>query len=249
MDFRNETCVLKKAKGNEAVIYRSFLSQCDYAPKLCACAQIDGAEYLLMEYIPGHDLKKANREDLVLALEALIAMQSKHWMHADPTNSYEKGLDSRNNRRGFLLEPHLEQAYDAYLAEFATMPRTLCHDDLLPFNVIISRNRAVLIDWEVAGILPYSTSLARLIAHGEEDETAFFYLNQEDRAFAIDYYYDNLVQKKGISRQTFDRSLALCLFYEYCEWVYVGNKYDDRENKRFRAYWRKAIQQAKTLGF
>lgn len=54
-------------------------------------------------------------------------------------------------------------------------------DDLLPFNVIVSDDRAVLIDWEYGGILPYPSSFARLIAHGEEAEDSLFHMTREDR--------------------------------------------------------------------
>lgn len=47
-----------------------------------------------------------------------------------------------------------------------------------PSMCFCSGDRAVLIDWEYALILPYPTSLARLIAHGEEDENAFFHMTQ-----------------------------------------------------------------------
>ena len=250
IDYPDKSYVMKQAKGNEAETYRRYFSvPHTYVPKLYASARVDDMEYLLMEHIPGHDLKSANRADLKLALDALIAMQKDYWLHSDSANTYENSLMSRQNRRKFLLDSRLEQAYDAYLADYSRMPRTLCHDDLLPFNVILSQNRAVLIDWEIAGILPYPTSLARLIAHGEEDENAFFYLKQGDRAFAIDYYFQHFVQEKRISREMFDRSLNLCLLYEYCEWVYVGNRYGNQDSVRFRTYFAKALQQAEMLGF
>jgi thiamine kinase-like enzyme len=172
-------------------------------------------------------------------------MQSKFW-----GLEMEKGaLDSRELRRQFLMNPLLEKTYDAFLAECTQIPATLCHDDLLPFNVIVSENRAVLIDWECNGILPYPTSLARLIAHGEEDETAFFYMTAEDKQFAIDYYYDKLVKNRLIPYNNYRKSLDLCLFYEYCEWVYVGNKYNDCTGDRYRKYLQLATEFALKIGF
>ena len=77
----------------------------------------------------------------------------------------------KRSKNGIIDEP--ERAYEQYLQIYSDVPRTLCHDDLLPFNVLCAKERAVIIDWEYAGILPYPTSLARLIAHCEEDESAF----------------------------------------------------------------------------
>lgn len=249
LDFASYSRVLKKAKGQESQLYHCYFdTPRSYAPRLYATGEYDGETYLLMEYIPGYDLQKCTREDLILALDGLITMQKEHFSAEDPLETFPKSLQNRKARRHFLRDPRLERAYDAYLAEYMTMPKCLCHDDLLPFNVRISGNRAVLIDWEVGGILPYPTSLARLIAHAEETEDAFFYLKEEDRSFALDYYFQHFVKEINISRQDFDRHMALCLFYEYCEWVYVGNKYDDR-GARFRAYYKKALHQAGCLGF
>ena len=75
------------------------------------------------------------------------------------------------------------------------------------------------IDWEYAGILPYPTSLARLIAHGEEDESAFFFMTQKDKDYAIDYYYEHLLKEKGIGYNAYRKTLDYFLLYEYCEWI------------------------------
>lgn len=241
IDYRERSFVLKKAKGQELQSYRQWFSEAVcYAPRLCAADD----EYLVMEYVSGCDLMHCTRDKLILALNSLIAMQDGHW--TAPSRNIPI---SRLNRREFLDHPRLKAAYDAYLQAFASMPSTLCHDDLLPFNVLVTPERAVFIDWEAAGILPYPTSLARLIAHAEEKEGAFFYMKNADRAFAADYYYEHLAAPKGITRPEFDRALSLCLFYEYCEWVYVGNKYGETDNERFRKYYSMALDQAAELGY
>ena len=203
--------------------------------------------YLLLEFIPGHDLMRAEREDLRLVLDALIQLQRRFCHSEDPLRSFEASLEGRKNRRNYLRENCLERVYDAYLQAYLRMFRTLCHDDLLPFNVLVCDQRAVMIDWEHAGILPYPTSVARLIAHGEEDENAFFYLKSSDKQFVIDYYYDNFVKEMGISRDEYDWHMNLCLFYEYCEWVYVGNRYGNTNSQRFLHYTQKAMQMAEVL--
>ena len=130
----------------------------------------------------------------------------------------------------------MEQAYSGFLELYESLPRTLCHDDLLPFNVLVDGNKATIIDWEYAGILPYPTSLVRLIAHGREEEDAFFYMAEADKAFAIDYYYEHLVKSKGISYEDYRRTVDYFLLYEYCEWIMLGNKYPDEEIPRAREY-------------
>lgn len=247
-----KTMVLKRAKGHEPDTYQTFFSvPCTYAPRLYGTARYEDADYLLIEYIPGDDLRRCDRERLTVVLDSLIAMQRDWWEHPAPGKGfhYAQSLPGRENRRNFLKDPQLEAAYDAFLRGYSTVPRTLCHDDLLPFNVICNGGRAVFIDWEYGGILPYLTSLVRLIAHGEDTEDAFFYMTETDKAFAAAYYYDNFVGEMGISYDNYRRSLGLFLFYEYCEWVYVGNKYNDTTMPRYRSYFQKAKQLAAELGY
>ena len=245
--------VLKQAKGYEHEIYKTFFSEpVPYAPRLLAAVEHRGAEYLLLEWIPGHDLMRCSREDLISVLDSLIIMQKAWWGNtscASAGRSFERSLPGRENRLQYLRDHRLEAAYRAYLEAYRTLPRTLCHDDLLPFNVLVSEGRAVLIDWEYGGILPYPTSLARLIAHGEESGDAFFWMTGEDKRFAVDYYYEKCAKLMGISRDVYDKALDLCLFYEYCEWIYVGNRYGDRDNERFRKYEIMATELAIKMGY
>lgn len=246
IDYPDGSFVLKKAKGREIQNYQSYLFEdVSYAPRFYGTTESEGDQYLLLEYIQGTDLTRCNRKDLTAVLDSLVAMQSQFWgreMSAD-------ALDSRLNRRQYLGNQRLERAYDAFLEDCKQIPSTLCHDDLLPFNVIVSDKRCVFIDWEVGGILPYPTSMARLIAHTEESEDAFFFMTESDRTFAIDYYFEKLVKGRGVAYDTYCRSLDLSLFYEYCEWVYVGNKYQQPNTQRYQKYLDLAIKQAEKLGY
>lgn len=244
-----ETFVLKKAKEYELEVYNAFFREgVPGAPRLLSTIFTEAGAYFLMEFAEGRDLCRCTRETLILTLDALIALQKRYW--GDKTTaglSFEKSLQNRRNRGNYLNDEALERAYEEFLSEYAALPRTLCHDDLLPFNVRVAEDRATILDWEVAGILPYPTSLARLIAHGEEDDNAFFYMTKDDKAFAVDYYYEHLVQEKGISLQSYCRSLDLFLLYEYCEWIMLGNKYPDGDMARHRIYLHKAKEHIKRM--
>ena len=239
-----KTDVLKKAKEYEAEIYRTFLAHPNSgAPRVEGIATVDGETYILMEYVEGHDLCRCTRADLQKALDALIALQNAHWedqRHAESGYSFEKSLGQRVSRGNYLRDPALEAAYEQFLAEYRTVPRTLCHDDLLPFNVIVNADRAVLIDWEYAGVLPYPAPLARLIAHCEAQADAFFFMKDEDRQFAIEYYYAHFIAEKGIAYADYRRTLDLFLLYEYCEWIMLGVKYEGADQTRHAQYREKA---------
>lgn len=241
---KEKTYVLKKAKGQEISIYTSFFSkEISGAPRFLGSTTVDGEDFFLMDYVPGEDLRRCNRKKLTAALDALIHLQGLYWEKEELPGvgiSFEDSLVSRKNRKNYLNDEELEKAYNSFLEQYVSLPRTLCHDDLLPFNILVTEEKAAIIDWEVGGILPYPTSLARLIAHTEDREDAFFYMTEEDKSFAIDYYYENLVEKKGISYTDYCKAIDVFLLYEYCEWIMLGNKYPDANQARHSAYLKKA---------
>ena len=243
--------ILKQAKGNEREIYRAVLSGFpESVPALYQVMEEAENTYLLMEYVQGEDLCRCSRDKLTKVLDALIWLQKNTWESREFDNvglSFEKSRQQRQNRGSYLRDALLEEAYGQFLRMYDAVPKALCHDDLLPFNVIVSEEKAVLIDWEVAGMLPYPTSFARLIAHTEEKADALFFMTQADKEFAIDYYYEHLLKEKGVSYRDWRNTLEYFLFYEYCEWVFVGHKYDATDGEYFQKYLPIAKGQAEKL--
>ena len=233
-----ESWVLKRAKGLELAVYRSFFRERrPYVPAFLGSVDCEGESYFLMEYCPGETLCRCDRPRLTLALDALTDMQEEFWQREelyDAGCTMERDLAAIADRGRYLGSARLERVYGDFVPLYRQTPRSLCHDDLLPFNVLVGR-RAVLIDWEYGGILPYPGPFARLIAHCREEEGSFFTMSREDRDFAIDYYYARLPAKHGISYEAYRRTLDYFLFYEYCEWIMLGNRYDSREDERYRS--------------
>ena len=243
--------VLKKTSEQELTTYNTFLASAgDSVPHFYKSLSYCGELFLLMEYIEGHDLRKCDRESLTAVLDALIYLQNMYWERRDlqdTCHGFETSLPGRQKRGRYLNDAGLEQAYERYLQLYSAIPRTLCHDDLLPFNVLCTGERAVIIDWECAGILPYPTSLARLIAQCEKDESAFFYMTQADRDYAIEYYFEHLLSAKGVDYGDYRRTLDYFLLYEYCEWVMLGVKYSETGSERYKQYYAKAKAHLKNL--
>ena len=236
VDTGRDKRVLKRAKGFETEVYRCFFREKKpYVPAFLGQCEAGGETWFLTEYCPGEDLRLATREKLEKAIDALAAMQNEFWGREElygAAVTLDRALKAAEDRGRYLRSERLERAYAAFLERFQTTPRTLCHDDLLPINLLVGE-RAVLIDWEYGGMLPYPLSFARLIAHAREDRSAYFYLSEADRAWAIDAYYEKLVKKHGISYGKYRSALDAFLFYEYCEWIMLGNRYDAREDERF----------------
>lgn len=243
--------VLKKTSRQELDVYDAFLASAGCgAPRFYKSIEYDGKLFFLMEYIEGHNLQKCDRKSLTAVLDALIYLQNMYWERRDLQgigHGFEASLPGRRKRGKYLNDADLEQAYEQYLRIYSDIPRTLCHDDLLPFNVLCAKERAVIIDWEYAGILPYPTSLARLLAHCEEDESAFFYMTEDDKNYAIEYFFEHLLKEKGVNYSAYCRTLNYFLLYEYCEWIALGVKYNDTGNERFKKYYAKAKEHIKKL--
>lgn len=232
--------IIKKAKEYEAEIYSVFFKDEESSvPKIIDIKEYKNEKYILMEKVVGESLIKCKRYLLKNTLDALIKIQNKYWENQEykaAAYNFKISLESRINRGKYLKDTLLEEYYGKFLHIYKTVERTLCNDDLLPFNVIANEKEAFIIDWEFGGILPYLSSFSRFIAHGEEDETAFFYMKNEDKLFAIEYYYENLVKEKGIEYEKYRKDISYFLLYEYCEWIMLSNKYEDADRERFEKY-------------
>jgi hypothetical protein len=240
--------VLKKTTPMERSVYETFFRETGPGPEVYAFGTYEDEIYMLMEFFPGSSMSRCTRERLVRTLEVLTESQRRWWgdeTHEDVGYGFPRSWPNRCKRREYLGD--LAPAYQAYLDAFASVPRTLCNDDLLPFNVLADEGRAVILDWEYAGILPYPCALARFLAFGEEAE-GLFRMSADDRQFALDYYYENLIREKGISRAEFDRTMDLFFLKEYTEWVYCAALSGDFEMENYKKYSVKARELARTLG-
>ncbi len=72
-------------------------------------------------------------------------------------------------------------------------------------------------------------------------------MKQADKDYAIEYYYEHLLKDKGINYDDYLKTMDYFLLYEYCEWVMLGNKYNDTDPERFKSYSIKAKDLAKRI--
>lgn len=249
LDTDRGSFVLKKTSADEKAVYEAFFTDGGPAPAVYAFGTHESEAYMLMEYAPGTSMSNCTRPRLQRTLDALIASQAKYWddtAHREVGYGFSKSWPNRLKRLSYMRD--LAPAYQAYLDAFAAVPRTLCNDDMLPFNVLADDDRAVIIDWEYAGILPYPCAISRFLAFGEEDHAEMFFMSAEDKQFALDYYYENLVRHKGISRSEYDRTIKLFFFKEYSEWVYCAGISGDYGMDYYKKYYAQAKHLAQELG-
>ena len=144
--------VLKKTSREEREVYETFFPDGGPAPKAYAFGEFEREMYMLMEYVRGSSLSRCTRQQLQMALDALILSQEPYWndtVHAEVGHGFPKSYPNRRKRLAYMGD--LTEAYEAYLDAFSAVPRTLCNDDMLPFNVLVGEEKAVIIDWEYAG--------------------------------------------------------------------------------------------------
>lgn len=233
--------VLKKISLQEREVWQTFFPHgAPGTPKVYGLAAHEGQDYLLMEFFAGETLSQSSRSHWQRALDALIALQRAFWENTEQAGAgwtFEKKFASEQRWLPYMDD--LAEVYHAYLTEAARVPRTLCNDDLLPFNVLVNEERAVILDWEYGGILPYPCALARLLAFGEEGTDFFFQMTRADREFALRYYYDHLLREKNIPWEEYLRTMKLFFLKEYAEWVYLARKEKDLTGANYRKYYEK----------
>jgi len=243
--------IIKKTKEFEADIYNTIFKEGEkFVPEYFGKAYLDGNvlfenEYIMIENIEGENLNYCTREKLIKFLDALIFLQDKYWQNETFNNicyNVKNSLLDRIERGKFIKDEKIERYYEKYLNLYKNAPRTLCNDDMLPFNALVNEENSVIIDWEESGILPYLNSFARFISHTEEKADALFYMKEADKAFAVEYYYEHLLKKKGIEYQEYREQLNLFTIYEYCEWIMLYNKYENASREMYEKYKAKAYK-------
>ena len=242
--------ILKRAKASEGEIYRTFFTPSrPYAPAVIARADTAEGEYLLLEFIDGTDLLRPTKPRLLSAVRAISAMQNDFWQDDALAGRGYTFLQSfpTEKRAGHISALRYWKSGMMSIWRPTSVCRGRCvHDDLLPFNLLIDGSRAVLIDWEAGGILPYPVCIARLTAHGRS-HGAFFRMTPEQRRYAAEAYYALALRPHGIGMTPLSRALSLFLFSESCEWVVIGNRYGKEECSYYLPYLRTANRMARAL--
>lgn len=239
--------ILKKAKEKELDFYKFINNQTNCIPFFYGYVHLYNNDYILIEYFDGGNAMKMNREQLIRIIDTINNVQKQYWLSNDSfAITKEESLNRKNNAFSYLPN-ELKDTFSLFLDYYQKVPVTFSHEDLLPFNVLINKERVCFIDLEVGGILPYPTMLARLLAFTEEKDNALFYLKEEDYKFAIEYYYDSFIKEKGIAKKEYLLTMDLFIFNELTEWVWVYNKQGYKPNDFYNKWYQKAIMKMKEI--
>jgi len=227
VEYDGREYVLKQSVPAEAELYHTYLEREAFpVPRLYAAAQRGKSCWLLLEHIPGGDLRDFTPELAEKAAESLSALHNAYWW-GKPENGKENSGErfvrywERITRRAKCLVryPALREAYEVFLQRQKTCPLTLCNGDFLQYNALFDGERVVLIDWAFGGEMPYSLDLARLIAHGSEKREAFpFFMTEELRRKFLQAYYRRMKEPPDYADFLWDTVLsALNEYIEFLE--------------------------------
>lgn len=237
----NNSYILKRSTENEINNYNSLLNI--PIPKYYGNLKYYNKLYVLIEYLDGVNLMNGNLDNCIKALDTIIEINKKY-LNSNITlsDTFDKELIRINKRLKYLNDELLERKYLEFIDVYKKTIKTVCHNDLLPFNMIITNNKAYLIDLENIGYLPYLVMFARFIAHYKEVKGYLFYLEDSVKEYLIKYYYDNFVVLLNKTYEEYLYELELFLFFEYTEWVYVYNRYKLPKDERFNYYLNKCYE-------
>lgn len=219
--------VLKQSDEEEIGVYERFLKGRGLpVPEYYGSARWGGKQWILIEYVPGTDLREYTEDMAISCAESLSRIANRYWQE-DEAEFIQKRQDDRFERywkrigkRAECLkeEPLLEAAYNRFLERQLTCPRTLSNGDFLQFNAIYQDGKVRLVDWAFGGIMPYSLDIARMISHGTEDRQTFpFYMTRAHKRLFVERTYELLEHKPPYERYLED--IRLAVLNEYIEFI------------------------------
>jgi hypothetical protein len=204
-------------------------------PELLCAAE----DCILMRFVPGDDLKDPTDESIRAFSKSLLAVMNAYPMgRGYETARYERYLKRLEKRAGYLKnEPELMRAFGLFFERQKEIPLTLSNSDILPINVLYDGERAVIIDWEFGGFMPYALDIARFITHATENgEVTSFKMSGEQKKLFIDLVFEGLEVRP--ERAVYDRDILLAQFNECVEILeyYLGDETAER-GKVFELYY------------
>lgn len=234
--------VLKKSNKDEVFVYNTFLNNKDLAvPKMFGYVEKEETIWILLEYIEGSDLKNFNHTIALSCAKNLVEIFNMYWQDTDfetykQDNRFERYFE-RISRRALCLKNFnkLSKAYSIFLDRQKECPRTLCNGDLLQCNALNSPKGVVIIDWAFAGIMPYSLDVARLIAHGANEDDPF-YMTDELREIFLRAVYKDL-QNTRLTYEQFLLDVKLARLNECIEFIENDLNHPDKEKGRYFEYY------------
>lgn len=229
--------VLKCTEAREAENYERYLRRDGLpVPRYYGKWEDKEKTWILIEAIPGNDLRDMTDELAVLSAKSLAKIQNTCWIEnlqqSEDHDRFDAYWERINRRYEYARNiPKIGEAYALFLQRQPACPRTLSHGDFLEFNLIYNGSEVIAIDWGFGGIMPYSLDIARFIAHATETRATFpFYMNEHQKQLFLTHVYTELNSKPAYKQYL--RDIQLALLNEYVEFMEA----DEDENGWYRQH-------------
>lgn len=209
INFENKKFILKQTPEKEVIINK--ILETNYPnnsyPKIINHSIDSNHHYLTFEYVNGEDLSiltKNSAENLAISIAKLVNFFSKNshlLLEIQPNFTTQK-----KNKQAILkklpIDSDLQKAYILYLDRYSIIPQSICHDDLLPINIIFDNElqQVKILDWEHTRINSYISDISRFGTFFSNEETSFNKgFSFLDKNNYVDYFlqtvYQNLSQE------------------------------------------------------
>lgn len=224
--------VLKKANKEECDANQllSELNRVEISPEFIKIT-IDSNEnyWLITEFFPGEDLSILKKKAATELGEELAKLANYFFEANDKLITFSPNKKNQIESKYQLLEKlttnlDLYKTYEEYIIRFKEIPNTICHDDLLPINVLFDEknNRIKILDWEHVRLSSYICDVARFSAFYSDDEVSFkkgfsFLAEEENIQLFLKTYYSFLTLeiKKRFSFEQFMQDYHLECLNQY----------------------------------
>jgi len=214
-------------------------------PKILDSITTGEETYILMEYAAGRDARDCSAEDARRIGKELARIQSHYLItggHTDAADFYfsEYVSDYCSKVKNYFDD--FDSVFRIVEKRFFEAPHSLIHDDLLPINVILGKQRPWIIDWATAGVFPYFLDLARF-AFVDNGKEGFFIPYESGMAF-LDAYYEEMRKNAGfkIHKKQFYTDAAISAFCQYSMFLYYEDDAGHIESTRDYRYLKEIIE-------
>ncbi|WP_261134069.1 aminoglycoside phosphotransferase family protein [Bacillus sp. Marseille-Q3570] len=150
-------------------------------PKVMDVTKIEGKQAIIMEYIEGKTIGAIISNNIEQAEHYMnICVDVQQRIHQNEARSIEQMSEKLS--RQIENAPNLENKLKLVLLgklDMMTFEKRLCHGDFHPFNLIMSENRVVIIDWvdSSAGDLRADIYRTYLLCSQFSEELAKMYMH------------------------------------------------------------------------
>ncbi|MFA5036631.1 MAG: phosphotransferase [Candidatus Izemoplasmatales bacterium] len=240
--------VVKKTTQHEILIFTRYFNNHHFnvAYILNQYLDLEGNYWILTNYFNLKDARHRNAKVMKQCANAIAQIHASYLY-----NTIEEDLDTDRTVRYLLKKqkslqdyPLLYDAASVAIKRVQTAPVTLCHEDLLPINILCDENQAVIVDFEEAYFLAYFFDPARFVTHYDNDN--LFYVSKSSQEAFLHTYFQRIKKEcTDLTRKQFYFDINCGRFLEA---MIVFVNMDNKENNNsYELYFRDLNHYAKSI--